>query len=53
MKDTKKSSEINYSKNQIDEEIEIQEVLKLCNSCKTELPLILDRGICPHCFRIN
>ena len=36
-----------------EEKIEITISKKLCNSCKTELPKITDKGICPVCGRRN
>lgn len=45
----KKSSEIDISKIEVDKSKNI----KVCNSCKSVLPKILDRNICPFCGRIN
>lgn len=37
-----------YSK-EIVEELDIQEIKNVCNSCNKILPLILDNRICPNC----
>jgi len=43
-----KSSETKEIK-KIEVKKEQKKVLILCNSCKAELPKILDKNICPNC----
>ena len=50
MKENKKERE-KTSESKI--EISKKPIIRLCNSCKSELPKTLDRGICPICGRRN